>query len=91
MQQHSIPQKSTFTAADYYFVSDPAQLIFTHFPDDSQWQLLDRPLSLTEFEQLVTVGAEFFGLGLRLIGLQSSRIVVRTDLTEVFRGFLRII
>ena len=29
---------------EYFFLIDPQQHIFTHFPDDSKWQLLERPV-----------------------------------------------
>ena len=37
---------------DYWFDVDPQEFIFTHFPEDPQWQLLQKPLSKTEFEKL---------------------------------------
>ncbi len=36
-----------------YFVPDPSQLIFTHFPTDKMWQLLKAPVTCAEMEPLV--------------------------------------
>ena len=62
---------------EYYFMPDPHQLIFTHFPDDSNWQLLDRPISLTDFENLVPVKSAFFKYGLQILSHREA--VIRTN------------
>lgn len=52
---------------EYYFMPAPSQLIYTHFPDDPNWQLLERILTLEEFEDLVPVKPAFFKHGLQLL------------------------
>lgn len=32
---------------EYFFLTEPAQLIFTHFPDDQKWQLLERQVGFS--------------------------------------------
>jgi hypothetical protein len=49
---------------DHYFMTPPSQFIFDHFPEEGRWQLLDRPYSKQEFENLVFLEADFFNLGL---------------------------
>ncbi len=51
---------------EHFFMTPPAQFIFNHFPEEEQWQLLDEPLSKAEFEGLVYLEPDFFGLGLML-------------------------
>jgi hypothetical protein len=43
--------------ADGFFCIQPEHLIYTHFPDDAKWQLLDKPRSKAEFQR----GAQYFG------------------------------
>ena len=45
----------------------PSQLVFSHFPDDPDWQLLERPIDLEEFENLVPLKPTFFKYGLHLL------------------------
>jgi hypothetical protein len=52
-------------STDYLF-PDPAWLVYTHLPADPAWQLLVRPVSTDEFDDLPYLTAEFFRLGLRL-------------------------
>jgi hypothetical protein len=59
---------------EYYFMPAPSQLIYTHFPDDPAWQLLERPLTLDEFENLVPVKPAFFKHDLLL--LSHTRAVI---------------
>ncbi len=50
----------------YYFLTPPERLIYTHFPEDPRWQLLEAPVTLARFERLPYVKAPFFTYGLRL-------------------------
>ena len=57
---------------DHFFLTDPAEFIFTHFPhsnssDYNRWQLLSSPISLKEFNRQPHVSSEFFTLGCSLV------------------------
>lgn len=60
---------------DFYFLTDPEEFIYTHFPDEDRWQLLDAPISLEEFEKRVFKTSAFFTMGLRLIDPHHAHIV----------------
>jgi transglutaminase/protease-like cytokinesis protein 3 len=64
---------------------DPHQLIFTHFPNDKNWQLLERPITLAEFETLVSVKSAFFKYGLQVVDHREVVIVVRDEVTVRIR------
>jgi len=48
----------------HYFMTPPCEFIFDHYPEDSRWQLLERPILRVEFERLVLLKPEFFEFGL---------------------------
>ncbi|OWF35614.1 hillarin-like isoform X1 [Mizuhopecten yessoensis] len=50
---------------EFYFITDPEDHIHQHFPDDPKWQLLECPISLTEFINLPIVKSPFFNYGLK--------------------------
>lgn len=52
----------------YYFLTPPDELVWTHLPEDPDWQLLEMPISKEEFENLVYVKPPFFKNG---IGIES--------------------
>ncbi|MBM4354943.1 MAG: hypothetical protein FJ109_14340 [Deltaproteobacteria bacterium] len=52
---------------DFLFL-EPEKFLCTHFPTDSKWQLLDRPVGKQEFLDLPYLRGEFFGYGLELAG-----------------------
>ncbi|OAF69088.1 hypothetical protein A3Q56_03165 [Intoshia linei] len=52
---------------EFYFCPDPHQMIFTHFPNDVKWQLIELPISLEDFESLVTLKSNFFKNNLTII------------------------
>ena len=51
---------------EFFFLTDPRHLIFTHYPFDSRWQLLDTPIDLEDFVKLPLAKSQFFKLGLNL-------------------------
>ncbi|WOD43854.1 transglutaminase domain-containing protein [Hwangdonia lutea] len=51
------------TTSEFYFDIKPEWSIITHFPEDSKWQLLKRPLSLEEFNNSQFVKPIWFKVG----------------------------
>ncbi|ELT97869.1 hypothetical protein CAPTEDRAFT_204392 [Capitella teleta] len=51
---------------DFYFLTDPEEFIYTHFPLDEKWQLLARPVTRREFNQLACLKPAFFKRGLQI-------------------------
>ena len=45
---------------DHFFMTPPSQFIYGHFPEDARWQLLDKPVSKQEFENLGLSGSGIF-------------------------------
>ncbi|PAA62650.1 hypothetical protein BOX15_Mlig030420g1 [Macrostomum lignano] len=49
---------------EHYFLTDPEKFIYEFFPFEPKWQLLDRPIGLTDFEALPFVRSDFFHFGM---------------------------
>lgn len=49
-----------------YLFAEPQQFLYTHFPTDAKWQLLERPRTAEEFAQLPFLEGRFFEQGLQL-------------------------
>ena len=47
----------------YWFNVNPKEFIFTHLPEDDQWQLTSTNITLAQFETLPRLDEEFFKLG----------------------------
>lgn len=52
----------------HYFMTPPSEFVYDHLPEDAGWQLLDKPVSKSDFEQLVHVKSRFFRYGLKISG-----------------------
>uniref|UniRef100_A0A0B7AF40 Transglutaminase-like domain-containing protein n=1 Tax=Arion vulgaris TaxID=1028688 RepID=A0A0B7AF40_9EUPU len=65
---------------EYFFLPDPHQLIYTHFPDDPQWQLLERQITLQEFESMPHMKPQFFKYGLEFVTHRTGVIHSRGEL-----------
>ena len=55
-----------FCNNETWFLTDPEEMIYSHFPDDETLQLLARPVTKREFGEMVRLRHPFFDLGLRL-------------------------
>lgn len=49
--------------SDFYFDMKPEFAIITHFPEDEKWQLLEKPLSLDEFNNSKFINSIWFFKG----------------------------
>ncbi|KAL5964340.1 Hillarin [Taenia solium] len=45
---------------DFYFLMEPQQAVYSHFPEDCRWQLLSKQLTLAQFESLPLTKSQFF-------------------------------
>jgi len=46
---------------DFFFLTDPAEIIFSHFPEDAAWQLLPSPWTVGTLCLMHTVASEYSG------------------------------
>ncbi|WP_175454828.1 transglutaminase domain-containing protein [Lutibacter oricola] len=49
--------------ADYYFNIDPKKAIITHYPSETKWQLLEKPLTLEEYNKSKFIKPIWFKVG----------------------------
>ncbi|GAB1600006.1 uncharacterized protein LOC115214248 isoform X1 [Argonauta hians] len=47
---------------EFYFLTDPEEFIYSHFPDEKAWQLLARPVTFDEFQKIAYLRSKFFEL-----------------------------
>ena len=73
---------------EYYFMPDPHQLIFTHYPDDNSWQLLYPAITLIDFENLIPVKSAFFKYGLKYMEITDLRYLISSIFYQACRFFL---
>lgn len=56
-----------YTCDENFFLTDPQQLIYTHFPEEPNWQLLDDKKTVEDFETMVFLKDRFFNLEMRVL------------------------
>lgn len=66
-----------------YFLTPPRVFGVDHLPEDSAWQLLDKPLSRGEFVRQPGLRPAFFATGLVLVSPDRSQVDVRGTLEIV--------
>ncbi|XP_064609540.1 uncharacterized protein LOC135473611 [Liolophura sinensis] len=65
-KQHRKAASMSYAYEEFYFLTDPHHLIYSHFPYDDRWQLLARPLTLDEFQKMAYLKPSFFDLAFDL-------------------------
>ena len=68
---------------EFYFLTDPDDYIYQHYPDKHCWQLLDIPLPFSEFLSLPVVKSPFFNHGLKFHSNYGATISSQTGMLEV--------
>ena len=51
---------------DYYFLTTPEELIYSHFPNDIAWQQVEKPVFREEFIDLPFLWPSFFKYGMKV-------------------------
>ena len=63
---------------EHYFLPDPEEFILEFFPHNSEWQLLEQPITLDEFESLPFVRSLFFHYHLDFVNQRQAVIVTNS-------------
>lgn len=72
------------TINEYYFLTDPEELIFRCMPDESKWQLMKSTFTKTKFISVPLLRPKFFEYGLKLpLGSQEGIIMCEDGVCEV--------
>lgn len=75
----TIPLSYSYEYDDHYFLTDPREFIYEFYPLQEEWQLLKRPITLREFENLPFVRSLFFRYGLHFADEGYGAVVFTDD------------
>lgn len=68
---------------EFYFLTPPEQLIYSHFPENSDWQLLEVPVTREAFAKLLNVRPSFFIHNLEPISHHQHTIEAKRSVTII--------
>jgi len=69
---------------EFYFCTNPEYFIFTHFPEESKWQLLETPIGNEEFQKRVRFDEIFFKYFKGSTDLYDNIIITKNEYTIRF-------
>ncbi|XP_033763426.1 kyphoscoliosis peptidase-like [Pecten maximus] len=75
-----------FSVDESFFLPNPEQLIYSHFPEESKWQLLETSISMKQFEKKAYLKERFFELEMRALSHQKCEIVTDNGEIEILFG-----
>ncbi|XP_016431307.1 uncharacterized protein LOC107758150 [Sinocyclocheilus rhinocerous] len=76
---------------EFYFLTDPENFISSHYPNEEEWQLLESPIGLEEFEKRVLKSSDFYRLNLTLIDPKHILIVTENGEAAVLMSFPQLV
>lgn len=71
---------------DFFFFTPPEQFIYSHFPKEPEWQLLENTISLADFEAMAFVRPFFFQNNLAAISHTQSIVQADGETMMTFRA-----
>lgn len=81
-------RKVTYSYNDFYFLTNPEEIVYDHHPINHKEQLLPRPVSDIEFKDMVNLWQTFFELklgivshpkGIIIANFINNEIIIQTD------------
>ena len=71
---------------DFYFLTPPEKLIYSHFPADPTWQLISKPVSRVDFFNQIYVKPPFFKNQLEAVSHHNSVIFANGEVVISLRA-----
>lgn len=73
--ESNVSENLVYEFDDFYFLTDPEQLAYTHRPQESIWQLLAQPQTADQFEDYPLVKSYFFTNKMHLLPGQNRGVI----------------
>ena len=64
----------TFEFNEFYFCCPPEYIITNHYPDDKEWQLLPKKISVLQYQKFPILKNHFFSLGFTMVEPFTNKI-----------------
>ncbi len=61
---------------EFYFCTNPSYFIYSHYPSEEKWQLLDNPINEKEFDKGIKIYEQFYKCGFINTNLNESKYFV---------------
>ncbi|VDL93405.1 unnamed protein product [Schistocephalus solidus] len=72
---------------EFYFLTEPSEHIYEHFPDKRAWQLLAKPISEKKFISLPVLKSAFFNTKLALKKPYSAKLITKNGQVSLLPRF----
>ncbi|PAA47289.1 hypothetical protein BOX15_Mlig025622g3, partial [Macrostomum lignano] len=87
--ERNSPENLVYEYDDFYFMTEPQQAVYSHYPEDPLWQLLRRPLTLDQFEDLPLTKSQFFKCGMSFEQATHGVLYTREGKLQMALGYGR--
>ena len=85
--ERNVPENLVYEYDDFYFLTEPAELIYSHCPEIIAWQLLQPAKNKADFEDLPLAKSFFFSIGMLFLQQNSGIVYASKGIATVTLGF----
>jgi hypothetical protein len=85
--ERNVPENLVYEYDDFYFLTEPAELVYSHCPESAPWQLLARAKSKAEFEDLPLAKSFFFTMGMLFLQQNCGIVYANRGVATLTLGF----
>ena len=86
--ERNTPENLVYEYDDFYFLTEPDQLIYSHNPEDPSWQLVAPVVSRLVFEEFPLVKSFFFTVGMHFLKQNQGVVYTKNGLLGLALGYV---
>ena len=87
--EQKTPESLVYEYDDFYFLTEPSMLIYSHLPEEPVWQLLHPARSKLEYEEYPLVKSFFFSTGMQFLRQNRGLVFTKNGVATITLGFTR--
>ena len=85
--ERNTPENLVYEYDDFYFLTEPSMLIYSHCPEEPSWQLLHPARSRSEYEEYPLVKSFFFSIGMQFLQQNRGIVFTKKGIVTLTLGF----
>ena len=85
----NVPENLVYEYDDFYFLTEPEQLVYSHCPEEISWQLVQPLRSRAEYEEYPLTKSFFFNVGMNFLKQNLGVLYTKNGLLALTLGYTK--
>lgn len=87
--ERNTPENLVYEYDDFYFLTEPSQLIYSHCPEEPSWQLVHPARSHLDYEDYPLVKSFFFTVGMKFLRQDQGVLYTKKGILVLTLGYAK--